>query len=359
MNDTRELLDRLRLDRDLPSRVATGPAHSTMRGLCAGIALTAIAAGVLSFLDSTDGVSVETADAAPERTSVAELAAPLRSEAAPAMDGIVLNASGYVVARRQATVSAKLTARVTEVLIDEGQHVAAGAVIARLDDTNLRANLARSRAQLAQAQAAWRAAELALANEQPLFTRTAQQLQRGTVSQQDYDTAKARIDAARAAFEIAAQTVAVAEAELAIAERNLDDTVVRAPFAGVVTVKAAQPGEMVSPVSAGGGFTRTGIGTIVDMGSLEVEVDVSESFINRIAAEQRVEIRLNAYPDWPLEGHVITVVPTAERAKATVKVRIALGTRDPRILPEMGARVSFMADGAAITNHQAAPATGP
>jgi multidrug resistance efflux pump len=141
---------------------------------------------------------------------------------------------------------------------------------------------------------------------------------------------------------VAVQTVAVADATLAIAQRNLDDTVVRAPFAGIVTVKAAQPGEMVSPVSAGGGFTRTGIGTIVDMGSLEVDVDVSESFINRITAGQPVTVRLNAYPDWSIAGRVITVVPTADRAKATVKVRIALDVSDARILPDMGARVSFL-----------------
>ncbi|MGP1609944.1 MAG: efflux RND transporter periplasmic adaptor subunit, partial [Burkholderiales bacterium] len=244
--------------------------------------------------------------------------------------------------RRQATVSAKLTARVTEVLIDEGQQVTEGEVIARLDDSNVRAVWVRDNAQLAQARASQRAAQSALANEELLFARMRLQRERSAGSLQDFDTAKARFEAAQAAVDVATQAVAVAEANLAIAQRNLDDTLVRAPFSGIVTVKAAQPGEMVSPVSAGGGFTRTGIGTIVDMASLEVDVDVSESFINRIAAGQPVLVQLNAYPDWDIEGHVITVVPTADRARATVKVRIALAVRDPRILPEMGARVSFL-----------------
>ena len=116
----------------------------------------------------------------------------------------------------------------------------------------------------------------------------------------------------------------------------------RAPFAGVVTVKAAQEGETVSPVSAGGGFTRTGIGTIVDMSSLEVEVDVNESFINRVTAGQRVDVRLNAYPDWQIGARVIAIVPTADRAKAAVRVRIGFDAIDERVLPQMGVRVSFL-----------------
>ena len=153
---------------------------------------------------------------------------------------------------------------------------------------------------------------------------------------------------------MAARAVEVAEARLALAERNLDDTVVRAPFAGIVTVKAAQEGEMVSPVSAGGGFTRTGIGTIVDMASLEVEVDVSENFINRVAAQQPATVTLNAYPDWSIPARVIAIIPTADRAKATVKVRVGFDVGDPRILPEMGARVAFLdskdASGSAATS---------
>lgn len=335
MSDTKTLLNQLRIERDeiLPSAKGRG----VMLGLVAGVALAAIGGGALLVSSAQSSAPVAAAETA---TSIATRE-PLAAAPASA-DDAVLNASGYVIARRQATVSAKLTARVTEVLIDEGQHVTEGQVIARLDDTNIRAAHARDSAQLAQAQASQRAAQVALANEQPLFTRMQQQLERGISSQQDFDTAKARFEAARAALDVSTQAVAVADANLAIAQRNLDDTVVRAPFSGVVTVKAAQPGEMVSPVSAGGGFTRTGIGTIVDMDSLEVEVDVSESFINRIAAGQEVTVRLNAYPDWTIAGRVITVVPTADRAKATVKVRIGLEESDARILPEMGARVSFL-----------------
>jgi RND family efflux transporter MFP subunit len=131
---------------------------------------------------------------------------------------------------------------------------------------------------------------------------------------------------------------------MSVAERNLDDTIVRAPFSGIVTVKAAQPGEMVSPISAGGGFTRTGIGTIVDMDSLEIQVDVNENFINRVQPAQQASAKLNAYPDWQIPAHVVAVIPTADRSKGTVTVRIGLDQKDARILPEMGVRVSFLAD---------------
>jgi RND family efflux transporter MFP subunit len=340
MSDTKNLLNQLRLERDEPSPATAGRGRRVLLGVCAGIALTTALGGALLY---SGAQSSAPATAAPSAATAPATPAPAASTTAAAEpESAVLNASGYIVARRQATVSAKLTARVIEVLIDEGQHVMEGEVIARLDATNISAALARDSAQLAQAQAGQRAAQVAFANEEPLFARMRQQLERGVSSQQDFDTAKARYDASRAALDVATQTVAVAEANLAMAQRNLDDTVVRAPFDGIVTVKAAQPGEMVSPVSAGGGFTRTGIGTIVDMNSLEVDVDVSESFINRIVAGQPVTVRLNAYPDWSIDGRVITVVPTADRAKATVKVRIALAVRDARILPEMGARVTFL-----------------
>jgi RND family efflux transporter MFP subunit len=162
------------------------------------------------------------------------------------------------------------------------------------------------------------------------------------ISAQTFDTAKAAYDATRTSLDVAARALEVAEAGVSYAQRNLDDTVVRAPFAGIVTVKAAQEGEMVSPNSAGGGFTRTGIGTIVDMNSLEIEVDVSENFINRVRPGQRATAKLNAYPDWEIPAHVIAIIPTADRAKATVKVRIGLEAADTRVLPEMGVRVAFL-----------------
>jgi RND family efflux transporter MFP subunit len=272
------------------------------------------------------------------RVAVAE---PISAETAVAPSSI-LDASGYVVARRQATVSAKITGKVVMVGIEEGQRVERDEIIARLDDTNTRANVAQAHAEVAQSKANLVAAEVAFANATPTFERSEKQFVRAVISAQTFDTAKASYDSARTGLEVAARAVDVAEARLALTERNLDDTVVRAPFAGIVTVKAAQEGEMVSPISAGGGFTRTGIGTIVDMSSLEVEVDVSENFINRVVAQQPATVTLNAYPDWSIPARVIAIIPTADRAKATVKVRVGFDAGDARILPEMGARVAFL-----------------
>src|SRR6185295_18450830 len=269
----------------------------------------------------------------------------------------ILDASGYVVARRQATVSSKITGKVMAVGIEEGQRVERDEIIARLDDTNARAGVAQARAELAQARANLGAAEVAFENAKPTFQRNEQQLARAVISAQTFDTAKASYDAARTSLEVAGRAVQVAEARLNLAERNLDDTVVRAPFAGIVTVKAAQEGEMVSPVSAGGGFTRTGIGTIVDMSSLEVEVDVSENFIHRVTTQQPATITLNAYPDWSIPARVIAIIPTADRAKATVKVRVGFDVGDPRVLPEMGARVAFLSDADANAAASGAPST--
>jgi RND family efflux transporter MFP subunit len=277
------------------------------------------------------------------RVAVAQAAASGTAAEAAA----VLDASGYVVARRQATVSAKITGKVAAVLIEEGQYVERDAIIARLDDANARAALDQAAAQREQARANLMAARVALENATPIFSRNEQQFQRAVISAQSFDTAKASYDAAGASVAVAASALEVTEATLALAQRNVDDTIVRAPFAGVVTVKAAQEGEMVSPISAGGGFTRTGIGTIVDMDSLEVEVDVSENFINRVHAEQRVAARLNAYADWEIPARVVAIIPTADRAKATVKVRVAFEALDPRILPQMGVRVSFLDEGGA------------
>jgi RND family efflux transporter MFP subunit len=277
--------------------------------------------------------------AVPIRVAVAE---PVAATTAAASSSI-LDASGYVVARRQATVSAKITGKVVMVGIEEGQRVERDEIIARLDDTNAQATVAQARAELEQSKANFAAAKVAFDNAQPTFYRNAEQFARAVISAQAFDTAKASYDAARTGLEVAARAVEVAEARLTLAQRNLEDTVVRAPFAGVVTVKAAQEGEMVSPISAGGGFTRTGIGTIVDMSSLEVEVDVSENFINRVVPQQPVTVRLNAYPDWSIPARVIAIIPTADRAKATVKVRVGFDVDDARILPEMGARVAFLA----------------
>jgi RND family efflux transporter MFP subunit len=286
-------------------------------------------------------VSVVTAATAPQDTAVGP--------------GSILDASGYVVARRKATVSSKITGKMVEVLIEEGQLVERDEIIARLDDTNARAAVAQALAQREQAKANAIAAEVAFANAVPTFQRNEQQFVRAVISAQSFDTAKASYDAARTSLAVAQRALEVAGANLTLAQRNLEDTVVRAPFAGVVTVKAAQEGEMVSPTSAGGGFTRTGIGTIVDMRSLEVEVDVSENFINRVRPGQAVTVKLNAYPDWEIGAGVIAIIPTADRAKATVKVRVGFDVEDSRILPEMGARVAFLEDAASAVEQGGLP----
>jgi RND family efflux transporter MFP subunit len=255
----------------------------------------------------------------------------------------VLDASGYVVARRQATVASKITAKMVELDIEEGDHVKAGQIIARLDDTNIRAALNQAGAQLEYAKAGLAETQVNLANAQRDYDRQKSLIQGHYVSQAAVDNAQTTLDALRAQLATQRSNVDVVARGMNVAQRNLEDTIVRAPFSGVVTVKAAQPGEMVSPISAGGGFTRTGIGTIVDMDSLEIQVDVNENFINRVQPAQPVSAKLNAYPDWQIPAHVIAVIPTADRSKGTVTVRIAVDQGDARILPEMGVRVSFLA----------------
>jgi RND family efflux transporter MFP subunit len=326
LSDKSELLDQLRIDR---------PTAEEERGTSwviwafAIVVGVAVAGGIAWYvLPRATPISVATAELAPADVIVGP--------------STILDASGYVVARRQATVSSKITGKVVHVGIEEGQRVEPGQVIARLDDTNARAAVQQARAQRAQAEANLNAVHVAFENAKPTYQRNELQYAKAVISAQTLDTAKASYDAARTGLDVAARALEVADASVVSAERNLEDTVVRAPFAGIVTVKAAQEGEMVSPISAGGGYTRTGVGTIVDMDSLEIEVDVSENFINRVHAGQRASAKLNAYPDWEIPAHVIAIIPTADRAKATVKVRIGLEISDPRVLPEMGVRVAFL-----------------
>jgi RND family efflux transporter MFP subunit len=267
------------------------------------------------------------------------------ASAATAAPSSILDASGYVVARRQATVSSKVTGKMTELDIEEGDHVKSGQVIAKLDDSNIRAARDQAAAQLDYAKAGLAETEVNLANAERDYGRQSSLLKDHYVSQAAVDSSRTTLDALRAQLATQKVNIEVAQRGLEVAARSLDDTVVRAPFAGVVTVKAAQPGEIVSPISAGGGFTRTGIGTIVDMDSLEIQVDVNENFINRVRPNQPVSAKLNAYPDWQIPGHVIAVIPTADRSKGTVTVRIGIDQKDARILPEMGVRVSFFDEG--------------
>jgi RND family efflux transporter MFP subunit len=271
----------------------------------------------------------------------------------------VLNASGYVVARREATVSSKVTGKIAEILIEEGMVVGEGQLLARLDDESLRPSLVLAQRQLEATRKERAEVEVRHAEALRNLTRVTGMRERNLVSEADLDRAQSEAAALAARLEALGSTAAVAEATVRVREQDIEDLYVRAPFPGVIVSKDAQPGEMVSPVSAGGGFTRTGIATLVDMDSREIEVDVNEAFINRVSAGQPTEAVLDAYPDWVIPSHVINIVPTADRQKATVKVRIAFDALDPRILANMGVKVTFLdagAGGASSADSDAAPA---
>ena len=262
---------------------------------------------------------------------------------APTSD-TVLDASGYVTARRQATVSSKVTGKIVEVLVEEGMVIKEGQLLARLDDSLVSRQLALAKAELDASQGALAETEVRLAEAERNLSRSRELVTARVESQAALDTAQAEVDALRARIGLGHEQVTVAERVVALRQQELDDTEIRAPFAGVVVTKDAQPGEMISPVSAGGGFTRTGVCTLVDMASLEIEVDVNEAYINRVEPGQRVEATLDAYPDWKIPAAVIITVPTADRQKATVQVRIGFDRLDRRILPDMGIKVSFLAE---------------
>ena len=253
----------------------------------------------------------------------------------------VLNASGYVTARRQATVSSKVTGKVIEVHVEEGMKVQEGQVLARLDDANVKTSLSLVEAQLVSAKNSLAETRVRIKEAEQELERQTGLLKNKIGTQADYDHAEAATLAFKAKLEQQQSEVRVAEKQVAYWEQQLADTIIRAPFAGIVTSKNAQPGEMISPNSAGGGFTRTGICTIVDMESLEIEIDVNESYINRVEAGQAVEATLDAYPDWKIPCKVIAIIPTADRQKSTVRVRVAFDKLDRRILPEMSVKVAF------------------
>ncbi len=271
------------------------------------------------------------------------------TERAAGTQASVLNASGYVTARRRATVSSKVTGKVIEVNVEEGMAVREGQVLARLDDSTLRAAMTLARAQLEATRQAVPEIEVRLAEARVNLQRQQQLMKDGLTTPSAIDQAQAEVNSLIARINSTREQIKVAESQVALQQTAIDDMVIRAPFSGVALSKDAQPGEMVSPVSAGGGFTRTGISTIVDMRSLEIEVDVNESYINRVSAGQPVTAVLDAYPDFQIPAKVIAVVPTADRQKATVLVRIGFSELDPRILPDMGVKVTFLreADAAA------------
>jgi RND family efflux transporter MFP subunit len=325
--DNAELLKELRIER----HQRDDPDHGPQRWPW-------IIAGVLVLLVVLGGAGWMWLGHRAVNVQTATVAAPSAASEA----GAVLQATGYVTARRRATVSAQITGTLTAVLIEEGDRVSQGQVLARLDDSGYKANLAAARAQAdsAHAQVAQYQSQL----QQGLHdaARLQSLLGRGLVSKQSAEQAQTQVDSLRAQQNAQRQQAKAADAQAAVAKVNYDYCVVRAPFSGVVITKDAQVGEIISPLSAGGGFTRTGVGTIVDMNSLEVDVDVNEAYIGRVKPDMAAEAVLDAYPDWKIPAHVIAIVPTADRGKATIKVRVALEKKDARVVPDMGVRVSFL-----------------
>jgi RND family efflux transporter MFP subunit len=254
----------------------------------------------------------------------------------------LLNASGYVTPRRRATIAAKITGRVTGVFFDEGTHVSEGQLLATLDDSDARRALDSAKADYGASKAAIADYEVQLRNAQ-IQLRRAEQLQNaGVQTQEQLDNARTAADSLRAKIALAQSQVSSSEARIQQAQQAVDNCTIRSPYTGIVVSKDAQVGEMVSPNSAGGGFTRTGIATIVDMKSNEIEVDVNESYISRVQPGQPVTAILDAYPDWEIPSRVRTIIPSADRQKATVKVRVSFLKLDPRILPDMGIKVTFL-----------------
>jgi len=297
----------------------------------------AIAVALVVVLAGAVGLFVALRDKAPE-VEVATVRADKGGRAA------LLNASGYVTPRQRATIAAKITARVNEIYVDEGLQVEPGQVLARLDDSDARARLTSAMAERDATAATLGDLRVNLDNAERELKRVDELWERKLVAEQTRDQARMAVDSLKARLVVAREQVSVAEARVKVAQQDLDNCTVRAPFGGIVVSKDAQRGEMVSPVSAGGGFTRTGIATIVDMASLEIEVDVNESYIARVKTGQPVTAALDAYPDWQIPAKVRTVIPTADRQKATVKVRATFDKLDPRILPDMGVKVTFLGE---------------
>ncbi len=333
--DKQSLLDELKIDREAPAEAGFRPLRWFVP-----IALLAGAAFVFWHFRPLQQVQALTVDTTVAQASRQQLSASTES---------VLDATGYVIARRMATVSSKVTGKVMEVLVEEGMRVEEGQVLATLDDSVNRAQLHMEEAQVASARASVEELEVQIRQAELNLGRTRDLAANRLASQAELDRDELSLQALRARLEKTERDIDVAERAVQIQRQLLEDMQIRAPFAGVVIAKAAQPGEMISPVAAGGGFTATGICTIVDMESLEVEVDVNEAYINRVYPGQQATILLNAWPDDPYDAEVIAIIPAANRNQATVRVRIGFLDRDERVMPEMGVRVAFMEDaGAAV-----------
>ncbi len=291
------------------------------------IAGAVVAVGLVAFLFSGKKTIVEIS--------------PARSISASEGTSL-LNASGYVTPRRRATVAAKITGRVQELMVEEGMHVELGQVLAKIDSSDADARLKAAEADLAVARATIAEILVNIADGERSLKRISNLHKNGVASNNDYDKTQALVDGLKARLAMTQVQITAAQARREMALTDIENCIVRAPFSGVAVSKDAQVGEMVSPISAGGGFTRTGISTIVDMLSLEIEVDVNESYLAKVSIGQKVDATLDAYPDWHLPASVRTIIPTADRQKATIKVRIAFETMDPKILPDMGVKVSFL-----------------
>lgn len=332
MSAERPSLAGLRIDRPAtPRRRAfSGPVVALLVGAIV------LAAAVVWWLTRTQPIAVRTVAAREVSTGGATT---------------LLNASGYVTARREATVSSKITGKILDVLVEEGTPVEAGQVLAHLDASNTEASLRLAQAQLDSARKALAETDANLALAETDLKRQRELAAQKIISPSDLDRAESNARALHGRHERELADVTIAERQIDVWKQQLDDTIIRAPFAGVVTSKNAQPGEMISPMSSGG-FTRTGVCTLVDMTSLEIEIDVNESYINRVEPNQPVIATLDSYPDWRIPAHVIAIIPTADRQKATVKVRVGFEKLDPRILPDMGVKVAFQST--AAESHPAA-----
>jgi RND family efflux transporter MFP subunit len=321
MSPDKQTLDELRIDRRLAPKTRRSPWLAVL-----GLAAIAAVVGMVWWLNRPKAAVVRTI---------------LVQESASGGQRTLLNASGYVTARRQATVSSKVTGKVVEVLVEEGMKIEAGQILARIDSSNVEKSLRLAEAHAESARRALDETQANLEQAERELARFTQLAANKVASQSDLDRAEAEAKSLRARLEKQKADIVVSEREIAQWQQQLDDTVIRAPFAGIVTSKNAQPGEMISPMSAGGSFTRTGICTLVDMSSLEVEVEVNESYINRVEPGQMVEATLDSYPDWHIPSKVIAIIPAADRQKATVKVRVGFEKLEPRMLPDMGVKVAF------------------
>ena len=366
--DKRELLNELRIERAGQSVgvAAQRPGRAARKGLFLGTAVLVMGSGMVAMdwsaiVATASGASPEPASQQEERHNLGaratlELAGSLANRVEPrttptpdraatsaGLDPVtVLDATGYVVARRKATVSAKITGKLASVFVEEGDRVQSGQVIALLDDSAAQAELALAQSRLMAAQSRLRELQVSIAHADKRVARSEELAKRRLVSEERLDDDRLAREALIAKLYNLEREIEVARRERDVREVQVADTRIRAPFSGVVIEKSAHPGEVVSPMSSGGGFTRSGIGTIVDMDSLEVEVDINEAYLNRVFPKQRTRVRLNAYPDHGYGAEVVAIVPTADRNKATVRVRIGLLEKDERVLPNMGVQVGFV-----------------